>query len=62
MKPGDELRLDAVRFMLVAPGQEIANSRKADSDAASPAGKSRGIWLVVIVVVVALAAVYLLRH
>ena len=64
MKPGDELRLDAVRFMLVAPGQEIANSRKADTDAAAsaPAGKGRGIAWLVILVLVALAVVYLLQR
>lgn len=26
MKPGDELRLDAVRFILIAPGQEVATA------------------------------------
>ena len=63
MKPGDELRLDAVRFMLVAPGQEIASSRKPDTTAATQAaaGKGKGIWLLVIIVLVAAAAVYLLR-
>jgi pSer/pThr/pTyr-binding forkhead associated (FHA) protein len=64
MKPGDELRLDAVRFMLVAPGQEMASSRKAETDAASAAhaGKGKGIWVLAIVVVAACAAVYLLLH
>jgi hypothetical protein len=28
LNPGDELRLDAVRFILVAPGMEIPNTTK----------------------------------
>jgi predicted component of type VI protein secretion system len=32
--PGDELRLDAVRFILVAPGMEIAHGSPAQSPAA----------------------------
>lgn len=64
MKPGDELRLDAVRFMLVAPGQEMAGSRKADNSPVEPAtrGMGKGIWLLVILVLAAIAAVYLLQH
>jgi pSer/pThr/pTyr-binding forkhead associated (FHA) protein len=65
MKPGDELRLDAVRFILVAPGQEVAATRKLDSTSAS-AGKSGGsgkmIGIVVAVVIVAaIAAWFVLR-
>jgi len=64
MKPGDELRLDAVRFMLVAPGQEVAATRKLDATSAGASG-SRGsgklIGLVVAgVVIVAIAAWFLL--
>jgi pSer/pThr/pTyr-binding forkhead associated (FHA) protein len=36
--PGDELRLDAVRFILVAPGMEMGSSTKElPSSAAKPA-------------------------
>ena len=63
MKPGDELRLDAVRFMLVAPGQEMASTRKIDTTAVTPdaTDKRKGIWLLAIIVLVASAAVFLLR-
>jgi pSer/pThr/pTyr-binding forkhead associated (FHA) protein len=65
MKPGDELRLDAVRFMLVAPGQEVAGTRKIEASAGSSASTSRGMgkWLLVIVVllVCAVAAWWLQR-
>ena len=65
MKPGDELRLDAVRFILVAPGQEVANTRKPESSgaSASPGAGGGKLWGVVIavVVVVALLAWVLLR-
>jgi pSer/pThr/pTyr-binding forkhead associated (FHA) protein len=38
LAPGDELRLDAVRFILVAPGMEIPNTpREAPSNNAKPA-------------------------
>jgi pSer/pThr/pTyr-binding forkhead associated (FHA) protein len=63
MKPGDELRLDAVRFMLVAPGQEVSATRKPDATSASGAGASGGsgkmIGIIVGVVVVVLIAAYL---
>ena len=48
MKPGDELRLDAVRFMLVAPGQEVTadpqdgRRRHAASKGAGGGGKLVG--------------------
>lgn len=66
MKPGDELRLDAVRFMLVAPGQEVASTRKIEAGSiAAPgsAGKGNALWLMAIVALVVIAfAVYLLKH
>ena len=57
MKPGDELRLDAVRFMLVAPGQEVASTRKIEASAATSGSTSRdmGKWLLLIVVLLACA-------
>ena len=56
MKGGDELRLDAVRFLLVAPGQEVAATRKLPT---TPAGNGKGgsgkiIAIVVLVLVVGL--------
>jgi len=62
MKPGDELRLDAVRFMLVAPGQEVTATRKPDAKASAGAGKASGggkmIGIVIVVVVVLAAVAY----
>lgn len=37
LKPGDELRLDAIRFLLVAPGMEITNSQKPTAQTSAPA-------------------------
>jgi pSer/pThr/pTyr-binding forkhead associated (FHA) protein len=63
LKPGEELRLDAVRFMLVAPGmdarQQAASPRVDTAKAAAPeasgsGGKAFGI-LIAIVVVAAIA-------
>ena len=65
MKPGDELRLDAVRFILVAPGQEVASTRKPETTGTTASSSVGGgkLWGVVIavVVVVALLAWVLLR-
>ena len=66
MKPGDELRLDAVRFMLVAPGQEVTATRKPETSGASGAGKGSGggkmiAIAIAVVVVLAAAAYFVLR-
>jgi pSer/pThr/pTyr-binding forkhead associated (FHA) protein len=57
MKPGDELRLDAVRFMLVAPGQEVAATRKLDSAASGSGSGGSGKIIGIVVAVVAVAAI-----
>ncbi len=59
MKPGDELRLDAVRFILVAPGQEVAATRKLDAAGSTAASGSGGSGKVIgiVVAVVAIAAI-----
>lgn len=63
LRPGDELRLDTVRFQLVAPGmdarQQAAPMRAAATPAPEPeaAGGSRAtLWVLVAVVVLLLAA------
>jgi pSer/pThr/pTyr-binding forkhead associated (FHA) protein len=66
MKAGDELRLDAVRFMLVAPGQEVAATRKIEtagngSGKGGASGKLIG-GVVVLVVIAAIAAWFLMQH
>ncbi len=66
MKAGDELRLDAVRFMLIAPGQEVSTARRTDPTPARKSdGGGGGKVVGIIVAVLALAAVaawFLLKH
>lgn len=63
LKPGEELRLDTVRFLLVTPGMDAraqsAAARAAESDA--PAKRSSPlVWIVL--AVVALAAIAFALH
>lgn len=62
LKNGDELRLDAIRFMLVVPGQEIPKATAAAPTAAA-SGNRNGLIAAVVVALVAVAglAVWLLR-
>lgn len=59
LKPGEELRLDTVRFLLVAPGMEVQSAAKpaapaAPAPVAEPEQKSgSGVWIVVGVLAVA---------
>ena len=66
MKPGDELRLDAVRFMLVAPGQEVTAARKPDATssagAAASGGNGKMIGIIVAVVVAVVVAGWFVLH
>ncbi|HEY0230427.1 MAG TPA: FHA domain-containing protein [Dokdonella sp.] len=59
LKPGEELRLDTVRFLLVTPGmdarQQSAPSRADVVEEAPAAGRSPLVWVVVAVVVLAAA-------
>jgi pSer/pThr/pTyr-binding forkhead associated (FHA) protein len=50
MKPGDELRLDAVRFLLIAPGQEVAATKTGPAVSAATGKSSDGgkVWMFVI--------------
>lgn len=60
LKPGEELRLDNIRFLLVAPGTEVpATSRLARKEDAEPSErKSSGIgWMLVAVAALAAAGV-----
>lgn len=56
LKPGDELRLDTIRFLLVAPGMEIAAATKAPPPAPAASGGKAGMLVGVVVVVLAAAA------
>lgn len=64
LNPGDELRLDAVRFILVAPGMEFAQAAPK-VPAAAPRKDSNTPKIVAIIAVtlaaVAIAAMFLLR-
>jgi predicted component of type VI protein secretion system len=42
LNPGDELRLDAVRFILVAPGHEMATAQMPKSNIPPPPARSSG--------------------
>ncbi len=65
MKAGDELRLDTIRFLLLAPGQEMhqvsavpAAAAAASASAARTGGSKTGLmWAIVVVAVLSLAAV-----
>jgi len=59
LKPGEELRLDNVRFLLMSPGMEVPKSPAAapkDEKLPSAGGSGSGVWIAVIIVAVLLAA------
>ena len=62
LQPGDELRLDAVRFILVAPGMEMAQPAPAAPKAAlpMPAGYKMQLWASVMLTLAAIAVIALL--
>jgi pSer/pThr/pTyr-binding forkhead associated (FHA) protein len=67
LKPGEELRLDTIRFQLVTPGmdarQQSASVRPESKPAATPPrGGSGALWIVVGVIVVAAIAFGALRY
>lgn len=57
LKAGDELRLDAIRFLLVAPGMEIPSQQKPTAQLPLPATSGgAGKWIGIGVAVAAAAA------
>ena len=66
LRPGEELRLDTVRFLLVAPGMDAkqqsgaAAPRAVDAEPAKTSGNRVGI--VVAIVVIAVAAIAALKY
>ncbi len=61
LRPGEELRLDTVRFILLAPGAQVpASAAKVPSDTVAPTTSSRSPvgWIVVAGLLVAAAAVF----
>ncbi len=67
LKPGEELRLDTIRFQLIAPGMDARQqSAAARPEAVAPPAAAKGgngaMWALVAVVVVAVVAALALRH
>lgn len=56
MRPGEELRLDTIRFMLVAPGMEMPATQRAPAAAATPGGSGKAGIVVGAILVIAAAA------
>lgn len=68
MKPGEELRLDTVRFMLVAPGMDArqqATARAEPAKPVAPAAESSGgkvFGIIIAIIVVAAIAFFAARY
>lgn len=65
LRPGDELRLDAVRFILVAPGAEIGQSQASATPAVSRATRTQQMqmWASILLTLAAVVVIALLvRH
>jgi pSer/pThr/pTyr-binding forkhead associated (FHA) protein len=62
LRPGEELRLDAVRFILVAPGMEMAPPPTAPAPRAPAmsSGQKMQIWASILLTMAALAVIVLL--
>ena len=53
LKPGDEVRFDTVRFLLMSPSQEMPPPAAAPRSAAPAVGSDRALWIIAGVVVLA---------
>ena len=63
LKPGDEVRFDTVRFLLMSPAQEAHAVAAARSEAPKPAARSdRALWIAAGIVVLVAIALVLLRY
>lgn len=63
LKPGDEVRFDTVRFLLMSPAQEMQQPAAGRAEAAEPTRRSDSIlWIVAAVVVLVAIAVGALRY
>jgi pSer/pThr/pTyr-binding forkhead associated (FHA) protein len=66
LNPGDELRLDAVRFILVAPGMEMATAQMPKSNTPAPSSSRAGAppnymkWAMIMMVAAVLIMVVVL--
>ena len=65
LKPGDELRMDTVRFLLMSPGMDAPSAAAARSDTPAPATEEKSgnaLWVVAGLVVVAVIVLAVLRY
>ena len=66
LKGGDELRMDTVRFLLMAPGMEAkqvgASTHSAAPSAAASGGSSAALWIIAGLVLLGAIALGLLRY
>ncbi|HEX3124253.1 MAG TPA: FHA domain-containing protein [Rhodanobacteraceae bacterium] len=64
VKPGDEVRFDTVRFLLMAPAQEMQRGSAARLEVASPPARSSAtaLWIVAGLVVLAAIVLVVLRY
>jgi pSer/pThr/pTyr-binding forkhead associated (FHA) protein len=61
LHPGDELRLDATRFLLVAPGMEMAQAQSSVPRAVAPdRNRTLQMWASILLTLAALAVIALL--
>lgn len=58
LKPGEELRLDTVRFLLMSPGMDTTKPTLAPppAPATEKSGPGAGVWIAIAVIVIAVAA------
>jgi hypothetical protein len=64
LQPGDEVRFDTIRFLLMSPALEAQHATAAARAEANvvPARSSRGLWIAAAIVVVLAVAVAWLRY
>lgn len=65
LKGGDELRLDTIRFLLMAPGMEAHVPVTARNEVVAPVVEkksSSAVWIIMAVIVLAVVAVAVLRY
>ena len=60
LNPGDELRLDAVRFIMVAPGMEMASPPPKPAGAAPTAASKMQMWASILLTIAAVAVILVL--
>lgn len=62
LKPGDEVRFDTVRFLLMSPAQEIQQPATVSRTDAPAAGSTATLWIIAAIVVAAAIVLGVLRY